>query len=68
MKIKFLYIKKPISIYRVYIKRIVLSSKESYCNNKYYTRYDTYYDGIIPLFIKFLPMSALTKYYKIMKI
>ena len=55
--------KKPMNIYIVDTKRIVLLFHErSY--NEIFIWYDTYYDGVIPLYIKFHPMNALTKYYK----
>ena len=58
--------KKPISIYSINTKKIVLSSKESY-DNKYFNGYDDYNHGIIPPYIRLPPMNSLTKYFKDIK-
>ena len=41
----------------------MLSSIKSY-DNKYFTRYDDFNDGIIPLFIRLPLMNAFAKYFE----
>ena len=59
--------KKPITIDEVDIKKIVLSSKESYgnkCAFKYFIGYISNDYGNIPLCIRLPQMNASVKYFK----
>ena len=62
-KNKFHMHKKPLSIYGINIKKIILYNKYSY-SNKHYIGCDTNYSDIIPLYITLPQINALSKYCK----
>ena len=57
---KFHNHKKPINIYNVDIKTILMFKKDSF-DNKYFIAYDTYYSGIIPLYIRLPIRNTIDK-------